>query len=194
MANTDRPNGLKPVRVKYGTAPEITTDTAKTGQTFYEGMIICRNTTGLLIPPTTTHIAAGNIIGVSAQYKATTSSDSSLTYYSDPAQEYVVQSDDNSLTVAGDYKDVLFMVVNLKTGNTTTLQSKCELDGSSGSSTAGVQAATDISPLHCLGIYGGIGNTAAVSYTRYIVKIAPCYHLRGMAKVGLDEGTYTGIS
>jgi hypothetical protein len=195
MANKDNPNGLKPVRVNKGTAPEITEGFGKVGSTFYEGMIICRNKTGEMVPVTNANILAANIAGVAAHYlvSATGTENKKLKYYSDPEQRYVIQCNGTAISSRSGYMDMLFPITNLTTGNTTTLQSKGELAGQSGTSVLACTTSAN-QPLHCLELYGGIDNTSNASWTRYIVKIVPSLHLRGLNSIGILAATnvYTG--
>jgi hypothetical protein len=170
MANRDNPNGLRPVRVKYGTAPEVTEGFVATGNTVYEGQIVVRTgTAGELKPYNDTDVLAGNIAGVAAHYLASVTGreNKKLLYYSDPEQRYVIQSDDDSLNTRDDYMDKLFPLTNATTGNTTTLQSKAELDGSAGADTIS-STASIATVAHCLELYGGIDNTSNASWTRYL--------------------------
>lgn len=178
MANLDAPNGLRAVENGVaGIVPRLRKYTVKASTAVYEGDIVALNGTGQVIGYTTTDAAAGDLIGVAAHPVTAAQSDRELLVYDDPAQVFEAQADDGSLTVTSDYLFQLFKPVST-TGNTTTLQSKHEIDASTGTGASGA-AATNVAPLQIIGVSEAINNDEAVSFTRYLVQIIPDAHLRG---------------
>lgn len=191
MANLDAPNGFRAVENGVaGTVPRLRKYTVKASTAIYEGDLVALNSTAQVIAYTTTDAAAGDLIGVAAHPVTSAQTDRNLLVYDDPEQVYEAQSDDNSLTAVADY---LFKFVKpiSTTGNTTTLQSKHEIDGSSGTATTGV-VATNIAPLQIIGVSGAINNTVNVSFTRYLCKIVGRAHLRSDV-AGLNATHVGGI-
>jgi hypothetical protein len=195
MANLDAPFGFRPVENGVaGTVPRLRKYTVAASTAIYEGDLIGLNASGLVIAYTTTDAAAGDLIGVAAHHVpsggAGPSSDLSLLVYDDVEQIFEAQADDNSLTQLSDYLFKLVKPVST-TGNTTTLQSKHEIDASSATATSGA-AATNIAPLQIVGVSEAINNTANVSFTRYLCRILPAAHLRG-AQMGNINTNAAGI-
>lgn len=191
MANLDAPRGYRAVSNGIaGTAPRVTKYTAKASLALGEGDLVALNSTGQVIAYNTTDAAAGDLIGVAAHPISATLSDRSLLVYDDPEQIFEVQADDNSLTVVADYLFKCFKPV-IATLNTTTLQSKHELDGSSGTATSGA-AATNVAPIQVVGVSQAVNNTEGVSFTRYLVRIISDAHLRGI-KAGTISTATRGI-
>ena len=185
MANLDAPRGYRAVANGVaGTTPRLNAYSVASGAAVFEGDIVALNASALLLPYTTTDALAGDIVGVAAHHGAASATE--VLVYDDPAQEYEVQSDDNSLTVVLDYTGLMFKPI-IATGNTTTLQSKHELDGSSATSIFGT-AATNVTPIMVLRKSAAINNDANVSFTRYIVKINSNAHLFGGGGVSAIGG------
>ena len=191
MANTDRPFGLRAVDNPSGTAATLRPYTVKASTAIYEGMIVALNSTAQIIGYTTTDAVAGDLVGVASHPVASTDTDRTLMVYNDPRQRYEIQADGADITASTVYLYKFAPLTNGASGNTTTMQSKAELDSSGLSSTLGT-AATNIKCLQILGVSDNIKNEEAVAYTRYIVQIAPPCHLNGMGSVGISA-TYAGI-
>ena len=134
MANIDWPSGLRPVsNGKGGTAPQMR-PYPKLAGIIYEGDILYSGDGGLAVYNGTTDANADQLVGVAAHYVGTAADTGDGVFvYDDPDQEYVCQCDDDSITVVADLNQALLRHVGIvyATGNTTTLQSKVELDGSS---------------------------------------------------------------
>lgn len=193
--NINAPMGLRAVRGEYNSAPKLETFTAAVGQTFYEGQIVCISASGVLMPYTDARALAGGIIGVIAHYMPSSATDRECQVYSDPNQVFEIQADDSSISAVSGYRGALFDVVNPTTGNTTTLQSKTELDASSATVMAGTNAAT-LRPLRVENVSKQIDNVQNVSFTRYLVRFIPPVHHRGMGSVGINlasVNTFRGI-
>jgi len=177
MANLDAPLGFRAVENGVaGIVPRLRTYTVADSVAVYEGDLVAINSTGKIIAYNTTDAAAGDLVGVAAHPVTAAADDRELQIYDDPAQIFEVQADDNSLTVVSDYLFKFFKPV-ATTGNTTTLQSKHELDADSGTATQGT-VATNIAPVQVIGVSKAINNDEAVSFTRYLVKIVGPAHIR----------------
>jgi len=180
--NLDAPLGFRPVANGIaGTAPRLTEYSVKAAVAIYEGDLVGINTTGQVIAYTVTDADAGDVIGVAAHPVTAAQSARELLVYDDPAQVYEAQADDSSLTVVADYLFMNFAAVKT-TGNTTTLQSKHEIDGSTASNTF---TTGDI--VRVIGVSGAINNRIGddpdntgtnVSYTRFLCQIIPSAHIR----------------
>lgn len=195
MANSDAPFGFRPVENGVaGTVPRLREYTVAASTAIYEGDLVALNASGLVIAYTTTDAAAGDLIGVAAHHVpsggAGPSNDLSLLVYDDPNQIFEAQADDNSLTQVSDYLFKLVKPVKT-TGNTTTLQSKHEIDASSATAASGA-AATNVAPLQIIDVSEAINNDKNVSFTRYLVQIIPDAHLRG-PKAGTISTATRGI-
>jgi len=187
MANLNARLGFRPVSNGIaGTAPRLTQYTALTNIAIGEGDLVGINTTGEIIAYTATDADAGDVIGVAAHPLVAAQSDRSLIVYDDPEQLYEAQVDDATLTNAS-----LFMFkyfdANKSTLNTTTLQSKQQIDGNTG--TAALAAANVV---QIVGVSGAINNTANTTYTRYICRIVPQAHIRS-ASAGDNATHVAGI-
>jgi len=127
MANLDWPSGLRPLNNgTAGTAPRVTMYTRSNTAVLYEGALLVQLTSGPGVYTGTTAAHAYQIVGVAANYHG--ASDTDVYVYDDPAQEFLVQGDS---AVATPLLKVGWMgPVTAVTGNTTTLQSKSELDTS----------------------------------------------------------------
>jgi len=181
MANLDRPMGFRPVSNGIaGTAPRIThyavsaTLTAAIG----EGDLLQRGKLGVLSVVDATDVTEiQNIIGVSAQYVAATpGAGSTCAVYDDPSQKFLVQCDDNAVSTAALLQEVIGLAARVvpTTYNTTTLQSKMELDGSSITSTA----VTATETWDCLQILGMDSlSVASGSWADLYVQIRPSHHV-----------------
>ncbi len=187
MANLDHPSGFRPVSNGIaGTAPRITEYTALTNILIGEGDLVGINTTGLVIAYTTTDADAGDVLGVAAHPLAAAQTDRSLLVYDDPEQTYEAQVDDATLTNASLYLFKYFDIVKTA-ANGTTLQSKQEIDGNTG--TAALAAANAV---QIVGRSKAINNEADVSFTRYICRIVPQAHIRS-ASAGDNATHVAGI-
>lgn len=189
MANLDAPLGFRAVENGVaGIVPRLRTYDVAASVAVYEGDLVAVNSTGNVIAYTTTDAAAGDLIGVAAHPVTASQTDRELAVYDDPAQIFEIQADDNSLTVAADYLFEFFKPV-ATSGNTTTLQSKHELDASTGTSVQGT-VATNIAPVQVIGVSKAINNDTAVSFTRYLVKIVGPAHIR--SDVAGSNATHVG--
>lgn len=134
MANIDWPSGLRPVNNgKAGTAPQMR-PYPKVAGIIYEGDILYAAEGGLKVYNGTTDAQADNLVGVAAHYVGTAADTGDAVFvYDDPDQEYICQIDDHSLTTVANVNESLLRHASIvyATGNTTTLQSKVEIDGDS---------------------------------------------------------------
>lgn len=134
MANIDWPSGLRPVTSgKAGTTPRVRPHVKLTGATtpIYEGDILYRDEGGVKVYNGTTDTQADQIVGVAAHYSAGAAGTEVLVY-DDPEQEYIVQCDGADVSTTTNLNQALYRNAPIvyATGNTTTLQSKVELDSS----------------------------------------------------------------
>jgi hypothetical protein len=109
------------------------------------------------------------VLGACAAYVG--SSDTEVFVYDDPDQEYEIQGDSavaTPISAIGQYCNPL----NPTTGNTTTLQSKCELDTSEITS---VQADGDI--FQIVRLVADEDNDQDAANAKWIVKIAETSHV-----------------
>lgn len=183
MSNLDAPLGFRPVENGVaGIVPRLREYTALTNIAIYEGDLVGINTTGLVVAYTTTDADAGDVLGVAAHPLTASQSDRALQVYDDPEQIFEAQVDDNTLTNASLYLFKYFDAVKT-TGNTTTLQSKHEIDGNSG--TAALAAGNVV---QVIGPSKAINNDENVSYSRYLCRIVPQAHIRSASAA--DSGTH----
>jgi hypothetical protein len=99
----------------------------------YEGDMLYAGEGGLVVYNGTTDAQADNLVGVAAHYVGTAANTGDAVFvYDDPDQEYLCQADDHSLTTVANVNAALLRhaPVVYATGNTTTLQSKVEIDAS----------------------------------------------------------------
>lgn len=133
MANIDWPSGLRPVSNGVGgTAPQMR-PYPKLAGIIYEGDILYNGEGGLVVYNGTTDAQADNLVGVAAHYVGTAANTGEAVFvYDDPNQEYIAQGDDASVSTLANANAALLRHVPIvyATGNTTTLQSKVELDAS----------------------------------------------------------------
>ena len=177
MANLDAPLGFRAVSNGVaGSVPRISPYLVAASTTVYEGDVVALNASGLIIAYTTTDAIAGDLIGVAA-HKAAAAEE--VLVYDDPAQEFEAQQDAADLTTLADYQFLNFGLVKT-TGNTTTLQSKHEIDGGTGLSAFGTNAST-VRPVQIVRKSQSINNEigASVSWTKFVVRINPAAHLSG---------------
>lgn len=178
MANLDAPMGYRPIENGVaGITSRLRMYPVTASLAVYEGDLVALNSTGTVVAYTTTDAVAGNLIGVAAHHVSATATDRNLAVYDDPNQVFEAQADDGTITNAALAKFKLFKPV-IATGNTTTLQSKHEIDASATSSLFGT-VATQVYPIQVLKPSGAINNTAYTTYTRYECQIHPSAHLRG---------------
>jgi hypothetical protein len=182
MANLDRPFGLRPIsNGPAGTAPQLGhySVSSTLAAAIYEGDILVKGPVGVysLTSLSGTVDQVHSIIGVSAQYlKGTPGSGASVVVYDDPLQRYEVQADDNTLDTAAECLEAIghFFKPAIATGNTTTLQSKMELDGDSGTSVRDEETL-----LQVVRVAQGIDNSvvASGSWTRFVVQFTKEAHI-----------------
>jgi hypothetical protein len=170
----------------------VVTDAIEIG----EGQILALDANGLIVSYTDALALAGGIIGVAAHYVAAAATDRDLQVYSDPAQVYEVQADDDTITNLAAFRGGFFDVVGPALVSTTLQSALTELDGDSVTANVGTTTG-NLRVLRCEGIARGIQNelsTAGVSWTKFKVVIAPPCHIRGMGSVGATAGAlYRGI-
>lgn len=180
MANRDVPRGLRALRNRNGAFPPVGKyDMGVT--TIYEGQLVLLNTTGLAMAVTAT-LASGitNCLGVAAHYAtAATAAAKKIQVYNDPNQLFVAQSDDATLDSRTDYLGRNFTLTGHQSGNTTTLQSKGEIDGSTGTSIATSSAAHIVQVVDKWNRVGNVVTTGgtASSNGEFIVRINSRFHL-----------------
>lgn len=169
MANIDQQLGLRPIRSPYGTVPRITQYTRSTTGVIYEGAVLSKLSTGPVVYNGTTAAQGYNILGVAAHYVA--ADETKLLVYDHPDQEYVVQGDANNITTAANLLEATSKYCNLVSntvGNTTTLQSKAELDTSE---VTGVAAAHDVVQL--VRFHTDPSNDVTAINEKWVVKLVP---------------------
>jgi len=193
MANIDHPMGFVPITNESGTAPKIHYYTAASSETFYQYEPVALNTDGLLTAYTDALGILGTVIGSIAQPLSSTATDRLVAVYDDPDQEYEMQVDDNSL-IGGvtDYLGRLFDLVNITSGNATTLQSTCEIDGSSGAQIVGGNAAT-LYPVRIERVSREIGNDPTAANANYVVRFIQAVMLRRSGGVGGSAVLQQGV-
>lgn len=123
MANVDWPHGFRFAYTKHGGPPRIT-KMLSTAAIIYPGDLVKKDGSGRVLTITA---AADNPIGVAASYCPATAG-SEVYVYDDLANTiFECQSDD--ATIADSTQNGNFFDVVVTTGDTTTRQSKHELDG-----------------------------------------------------------------
>jgi hypothetical protein len=148
MANKDLPVGAHP----HGVPRRVTG--YKAGGTIYPGDFIKLKSDGTVEVAT----ALDALVGVAATYAA---SGATVMVYDDPAQLFVVQSDDNSVDAQTDIN--LNYSITATAGDTTYRVSRHELDGNTGATDSNL-------PLKLLKIDGAVDNALGAAVD-CIVKI-----------------------
>jgi len=192
MANIDSRTGLRPINNGVaGTAPRVR-PYLPAASVIYKNALLNLTAAGL-VTMVTTGAASSYIVGTAAYHVAagTAGAESrEVLVYDDPAQEYVVQSDDGTLKSLADYMGRLYGLLSNASGNTVTKDSLGELDGNSGTS---VQTVTAIC-LQCVGLYDQIGNAVVSgsatdsSNADFIVKVVPDMHIFSKGKTRTAAG------
>lgn len=183
--NLDAPLGLRPVdNGLAGSVPRLEEMYANS-VAIYEGDLLQLETNGQVTPCANVVTTSEPLAGVAANYLAAGTAGQGTTrvvsVYTDPFQRYVLQADDDDITATpaaiADFVGLNFDLV-YTTGNTTTLQSKHELDASSGATTAGL-------PLRCIDRWKGIDNIMSAAspsdsaYLKFVVQIVFGKHYFG---------------
>lgn len=184
MANTDFPFGLRAITNQAGTAPQMHEYTAATAGTLYEGQPVAINTTGQVVAYSGTPTGGNRYLGVAVHHRGSSDTARTLLVYDDPEQEYEVQVDDNSVTLVGDLIGRNFSLTSISSGSGTTLQSKAEVDGSTGSTVA--VTANTVHEVKGLRFSSDPQNDlSAVSWQRIIVKFNPGAHIFAAEDAGV---------
>jgi len=184
-SNIDLPFGLRAVENGVaGTVPRLRPYTVKAAVAIYEGDLVGMNTTGVITAYTATDADNGDIVGVAAHHIAAGAVDRELLVYDDPEQIYEVQANDDSLTIAGDYMFEYFDIV-ATTGNTTTLQSKHEIDDATGTNAL---AAANVVQVIGASLQPSNVISATASWAKFLVRIVPQAHIRSASAA--DSGTH----
>lgn len=186
--NRNAPRGFVPIKNRGGTIPRIGTYTVAAATTVYQGNLLAINASGLLITGSHTLCITGQIIGAAAGY-ATAAQECKV--YDDPEQLFELQADDNTVTTVAAAVGALYRLV-LTTGNTTTLQSKHQIDASTGAAVTG-SGATTVTPIRIEGLVPTIGNSITSSYSRWAVRIIPGVHHYGSSTVGVLGTRFRGV-
>jgi hypothetical protein len=185
MANKDFPGGMVPVRNESGTAPKLEAFTAADSIEIGMYAPLVLDGDGKVALATHALLEDGKGIGVSAQYLSSTATDREILVYSDPDQEYEMQSDDATLTGAGAAIGRLFRITNITSVNSTTLQCTAEIDGDTGASvTGGTGDGTDVTPIRIERVSTAINNSPYTLNGRFIVRFCAFVMLRSNAGVG----------
>lgn len=175
MANPDFRSGLSPLRNVNGSFPAVREMTCTT-PVIYEGAPLLLSSDGTVAMATTsilTSTLAKRIVGVAQNGKLAGAGRTSVNVYVDPDQLWVIQSDDNSLNSIADFIGANFQVLNNNAGDSGTLRSQMEIDGSSASSTtaSSVAALLQVVDSH-IPIDGDL-----TSNGKFVVRINPKFHL-----------------
>ena len=179
MANVDAPFGFRALRNKSGGTTVPTNPYVASGtNAVYDGALMYLTDAATVTMWTGTGTGRLQLIGVSAHQLTASSSSRELLIYDDPAQEFEVQSDDDSLTALTDFLHANLAPITPATGNTTTLQSISEIDGSSATT---VNNSTTIRVLRGLRFSGNIGQDTSTSFVNIVVRINDVNHLNGAA-------------
>jgi len=175
MANTDYAMGLVPVTGKSGAAPQMHEYTAVTSATIYQGEPLAL-VSGKLIGYGATATHRFTFVGAAAHPRLGTDSTNKVLVYDDPDQEFEVQLDSASNGVTGivGLVGVNFVLLTPTSGSSTTYQSSCELDDSSGGA---ANCSTTILPFVGLRKAGDSSNSWASTHTNVIVKCNPENHV-----------------
>ena len=170
MANIDSPLGLRPVDNGIaGSSPRITRYVRSSTGAMGEGALLRLAQTG-----PETEVATnmdGQVIGVLAAYVG--AAETEVFVYDDPDQEFLVQGDTEVTTpisIIGFYGSL----INATALNTTTLQSKLEIDISGATSTAGP---ADGDVLQIRRLWHAEDNDQDAANAKWVVKIAPNQHV-----------------
>ena len=179
MANIDSQIGLRPINNPYGNeCPIHEYELAATNTTaIYEGALVYKSETGVRLWDGADTTEALSMVGVAAHYVPAAplaAGVTNLAVYDDPNQWYVVQGDANDITgvvgalaVKGWYTGV----VSASSVNTTTLQSKLELNTGATTSTWTAALAMQI-----LDVASDPRNDLSAINEKWIVKIATGNH------------------
>lgn len=182
MANVDARMGLRAINAPNGNAPRVAEYThPASGAALFEGALLYRGETGVVaVVSTITTFIAHSIVGVAAAYSASTSAAKKVLVYDDPNQFFLLQADDNSIITEANKQLAIGRYFNLvigtttAIGSTTTLQSKIELDASSGTT---INSATNVRLVQVVGFWDAPSNELTSANNKWIVKINPRAHI-----------------
>lgn len=185
MANVNARMGLRPINAPNGNTPKVGEYVhPASGAAIYEGAPVYRGETGVVaLVSTITTFIAHSIVGVAAAHSASTSAAKNVLVYDDPDQLYLLQADDNSIITEANKQLYIgrFFALTIGTGtsigNTTTGQSRVQLDASSG--TTVLPANTTSLLVQLVGFWDAPSNTLGSTYNKWIVKINPFCHIWG---------------
>jgi len=174
MANLDAPMGFNPVRNPHGATIPSDPYTVTASQAVAPGTIVYLTDAGTIQAYTGTTTGRTNILGAAIGSVAAAATDRVVEVANSPEQEYEVQSDDASITALTDMLGANFAGTNLATVHTTLIQSRGEIDGSSGTS---VNNSTTIRPFRALRFSRVTDEDTTVSYPSVVVKINSLNHI-----------------
>lgn len=144
MANSNRPNGMRPYEVALRERPYVA------GATVYPGDAVKVQSDGTVVAAS----ASDALAGAAASYGT---SGSTISVWDDPNQLFVIQADsDGSVSVAQSDVGLNYDIV-ATAGDTTYKQSRMELDASSGATTPATL------PLRLLGLMPAVNEDAGVN-------------------------------
>ncbi len=176
MANLDAPMGFNPIRNPHGNTVPSDPYTVTASQAVAPGTIVYMTDAGTIQAYTGTTTGRTNILGATLGSVAAAATDRVVEVANSPEQEYEVQTDDNSVTLVTDGLHANFAGTNLATVNTTLIQSRGEIDGSSATS---VNNSTTVAPFRMLRFSRAADDVATQSYNNVVVKINSLNHING---------------
>ncbi len=182
MANLDSPLGFNPLRGPHGNTIPAEPYNLIASDNCAPGTILYLNDAGTVTPYSGTTTGNTALLGAAMGYVATAATDRQVLISVDPAQEYAVQVDDDALTALTDMQGANFLGTNLATVNTTLIQSRGEIDGSSATS---VNNTTTFAVFKAVRFSRVMDEDVLVSFPTIIVKINAQNHHFGAPGTGL---------
>jgi hypothetical protein len=129
---------------------------------------------GLASSSVLTSTLGKQFVGVAAGGKLAGAGRNKINVYTDPEQLYRIQSDDDTLGSATSYVHRNFGLLTPDAGNSTTVRSIAELDGSSGTSVTTISTQARI--LKVVSANTPIDGDLT-SWGKFVVKINPKFHI-----------------
>ncbi len=176
MANIDAPMGFNPVRNPGGTTIQANQYSVTTTVAVAPGTICYLTDAGTVQGYTGTATGAKALLGAAIGSVSATAADRNVLISDAVDQEYMVQCDDNAVTLITSLIGANFAGTNIATVNTTLIQSRGELDASSLTS---INTATAIRPFRGKRFATQADNDQSLSWGNVIVQINSFNHVFG---------------
>lgn len=181
MANPNAPFGFRVERNQNGDFPRVRPYTSSSSVNIGTGAVCNLNADGTVSVWGGTALNRNKLIGVANTPVKSTDTDRTVFIADNPAEEFVVQCDDKSVTNINALIGRFFAGASMTSRNSTLNQSISVLDASSGTS---VNNSTTLAVFQGIRFHGEIQNERTQSFVRVVVRINPINHILGNATTG----------